>query len=374
MISKIIKLIEENKLNKQQAPFFIFDKQILNYNINYFKNKFDLKFENIFYSIKSNYHQDILLELNKLNCRFEIASSFELDILTNLNIEPQKVIFSNPVKIPNQIKRAFDAGVRIFAYDTESELKKISQNAPKSNVYLRINISNEGADWTLDEKFGANLEDTFYLLQKAKSFDLKPIGITFHNGWNNQNIATWKQNIQIAKNIVEQCFTQNIELQFVNLGGGFPAHNVEQYQLLDNIATAINPVLNYLKNKFGVETYAEPGSFIVNNIGGLVIEIYDIINRNGLIWVFVNSGIMQGFPWILSGLRYEIVLLKNENHDKKQNYIITGPTNDSKDIFGTFSLNANLQIGDLLFVYPAGAYSYSSEKYNSYAIPKVLIL
>jgi len=372
MLSKINNLLLENKITKNQTPIFIFSNEKLIENFNYFKQKLNLNSENIFYSVKSNYASQILLQLDKLNSGFEIASIYELELLISLNISTHKVIFSNPIKIPEQIKTAYENGVKIFAYDCESELKKISLNAANSNVYLRINISNIGADWSLNEKFGANLEDSINLLQKAQNYGLKAIGITFHNGWNNQNIETWIDNIKIAKSIIEKSFDLGLKLEFINLGGGFPAHNVEQYQLLDKISEQINPYLNQLKNNINIKIYTEPGTFIVNNIGGLIVEVYDIINRNHQNWAFINSGIMQGFAWILSGLYYQVYCLRNHQNFETKKFIVTGPTNDSKDIFGTFNLPKDLQIGDLLFIYPAAAYTFSSQKYNGYSIPDYL--
>lgn len=338
----------------------------------FFKHTLQLSDSDIFYSVKANNNPEIIDELKILGSGFEIASLYELQLILNQDIEPGTIFFSNPVKIPKHISIAYKLGINKFAFDTESELIKITNNAPKSNVFLRIEIDNTGAEWSLENKFGAKKEHAVDLFKFAESLNLTPVGISIHNGWNNSNTDTWKHNIKNCIDIIKNCTNNSINLKFLNLGGGFPAHNADQYLFLEKLAIELSPLFSELKKKHDIRIIAEPGTFLVNNTGALIVKIFDIIERNNKKWIFIDNGIMQGFPWVLSKIRYEIHYpYKTEKNIKNYNYIIAGPTNDSKDIFGEFVLPENIKINDFLIIYPAGAYTNSSVCYNGYRIPEI---
>jgi len=374
MLKKITDLIESKKLNTE-TPYFLFDKGRIVHNVLFFKHKLNLRDEDIYFSVKANNHPEILKELKILGTGFDMASLSELQTIVNQDIDGENVIFTNPVKIPKHISIANKFNVNKFTFDTYGELNKISKNAPFSKVFARLKINNTGAEWTLDNKFGASANEIVNLFKKAINLDLVPYGISIHNGWNNTNTDTWKENLQICSKLIAECFDNDIKISCLNLGGGFPAHNIDQYQFLDKLAEEILPIIDQLKAKYNLRIIAEPGSFIVNYSGALIVRIYDIIQRENKKWIFIDSGIMQGFPWALTNLKYDIHYpYKIYEDTKTSNYMITGPTNDSKDIFGEYHLPENIKINDFLIVYPAGAYSNSSESYNGYKMPEVRFL
>ncbi len=377
MLPEILKndLIKNTWELKKQTPVIFFSKEQLIYNYIFFKEKLNLRDEDIFYSLKTNY-EDIVVEcLNQLNSNFEIASLGELELMKEHLISPKRIIFSNPVKIPEHIICAYKYGVNVFAFDTESELQKLQKYAPKSKVFLRLKIQNDGAEWKLEEKFGASKSEGIELLELAQKYDLQACGISIHVGWNNDSIENWANAIEKIKSVLKKINFPQLPLEFVNIGGGFPAHNVNQYELLENITETLLPMLNSLKNKYNLRIIAEPGSFIVANSAALATKVYDIVKRENRIWVFADTGIMQGFAWILSKLKYNILHSDYliEDIEEVEKFVLTGPTVDSHDVFSKHVfLPKNLKIGDLLFICPAGAYISSSREYNKFSFPKFI--
>ncbi len=376
MLPEILKseLIKNSSEIKKNTPSIFFSRNQLVYNYLFFKQHLNFNDEEIFYSIKTNYETSVIETLNDLNSNFEIASFGELQLMQKHGISSKRIIFSNPVKIPSHIECAFKYGVKTFAFDTQSELEKIQQFAPHSNVFLRLKISNKGADWKLEHKFGADRSEAFDLLALAPKYGLKPSGISIHVGWNNNKVSNWTNALKKIEKILEKLKKNGILLDFINLGGGFPAHNIDQYQVLTDIAKALNPVIRGIKDQYGVHVIAEPGSFIVANTAILATQIYDIIKRNSKQWIFLNSGIMQGFAWILSNLKYNILHSSSLEKiaDKNSEFVLTGPTLDSHDVFcKSIFLPKDTQIGDILYVFPAGAYINSSKEYNKFPFPEL---
>jgi len=362
------------KANNIDKPVFLLFPSIARYNVSYIKDKLQIPIQNIYYSVKTNSHPHLLKQLHNAGSGFEIASVNEWLLLKSLNIESSKIIFSNPVKMEQHISTCFTDGVTKFVVDSKNEIRKIARIAPESEIIIRVLTSNKGSGWKLNEKFGAPASKIVTLAKYAIANNLKISGITSHIGWNNTNILQWKKYFKKLINLASVLQKHQISIKFINIGGGFPAHNKHQYKQLDKIAKAVRFYLNYIKNTLKIDLIAEPGSFIADNAMAFVMQVYDIKTMNAKKWAFVNSGIMQGFPWILSKLHYKIYQLNLRKKCKiKQTYCITGPTNDSKDVFGTYKTNNKLTIGDYLVIYPAGAYTLSSNNYNGYQMPDSII-
>jgi len=357
-----------------KTPAFLFSKSKAIENFEFFYKCLKINLEDVFFSVKTNNNLELLNCLKQANCNFEISSLGELMLLKELNVEPHRIIFSNPVKIEQHIEFAYNYGVKTFAYDTENEIIKIAKYAPQANVFLRLKASNYGADWQLLNKFGAGKEQAVELLKLAENKQLKPVGLSFHAGWNNCEISTWQENFSELKALVEKCLQHGIKLQFIDIGGGFPAHNsFRQYDFLEKISQTLNYNFEILRKKHNIKIIAEPGSFIATNVGGLLVRVFDIIVRDKKKWVYVDSGINQGFYWIYSGLNYQIVAIKNSENVEKELCIVAGPTCDTHDIFSDkVLLPINLQVNDLLFIYPAGAYTNSSQNYNGFTYPETI--
>ena len=52
------------------------------------------------------------------------------------------------------IKKAFNLGVKLFAYDSKEELEKIARMTKGAYVFCRLMVPNGGAEWPLSKKFG----------------------------------------------------------------------------------------------------------------------------------------------------------------------------------------------------------------------------
>lgn len=361
--------------NEIKTPRFILLPVQIRYNLDYFLKKLQIPAKNLYYSVKTNNHPEFLKTVNNFGSGFEIASLNEWSILKKLDVHASKVLFSNPVKIPEHIKKTYNDGVRLFVFDTESELIKLKKHASESKLIMRIEIENTGAEWSLEHKFGVSVNEAFGLANKCNKLKMKLEGITFHVGWNNSNTKNWKNLILKINDILNKWYKNGIKLKFVNLGGGFPAHNNNQYYELEKISRTIINGLKQIESLYKVKIVAEPGSFIANNTMFFVMRIYDIIYRKSENWIFVDSGIMQGFSWILSGLQFPLIYPYEFKKDATlKKFTITGPTNDSKDIFGKIMLPDSVKIGDYIIIYPAGAYTISSSNYNGFTIPETIVL
>ncbi|MCA9787392.1 MAG: type III PLP-dependent enzyme, partial [Candidatus Cloacimonetes bacterium] len=86
---------------------------------------------------------------------FDIASRYELDKVLAQNVGPDRISFGNTIKKSADIRYFYEHGVRMYATDSEADLRNIARAAPGSRIYVRIlTEGTQTADWPLSRKFG----------------------------------------------------------------------------------------------------------------------------------------------------------------------------------------------------------------------------
>ena len=91
--------------------------------------KKSMPYADIYYAVKANPEEKVLNLLAERGSNFDIASVYELDLLLELGVSPTRISYGNPIKKPEDIRHAYERGVRLFATDSGSDIHKIAQNA-----------------------------------------------------------------------------------------------------------------------------------------------------------------------------------------------------------------------------------------------------
>ncbi|MCK4462722.1 MAG: hypothetical protein KAU58_00235, partial [Candidatus Omnitrophica bacterium] len=131
-----------------------------------------------YYAIKANPHPGIIKTFIKLGAGFDVASGAEMKQVLRLGASPTKIIFANTIKSREDIEFSRRRKVRLMTFDNEPELYKLAKYYPGAHVLVRIKVENEGSVVELSLKFGADAEQAFFLLRKAKTLGLTPMGVS----------------------------------------------------------------------------------------------------------------------------------------------------------------------------------------------------
>ena len=352
---------------------------------NYQKLRENFPYADIFYAIKANPHEEIISMLNEMGSCFDIASRYELDKVLKLGVSPERLSYGNTIKKAKDIAYFYEKSVRMFATDSKDDLKNIAQFAPGSRVYVRILVENTtSADWPLSRKFGCHPDMAYDLCIQARDSGLIPYGISFHVGSQQRDIGQWNDAIAKTKYLMDSLEEEEeIKLEMVNMGGGFPASYVTPANDLSEYASEIS---RYLEDDFGEERpriILEPGRSLVGDSGILVTEVVMISRKNNTAlfrWVYLDTGLFNGLIETLNeSLKYPIITDKDEGCKKWGEVVLAGPTCDSMDIMYEdykYSLPTNLKPGDRVYFLTTGAYtsSYASVEFNGFPPIKTYIM
>ena len=358
--------------DQKDTPFVVIDTQTIARSYDQLGNCFP--FAKIYYAVKANPAVEIIDLLKDKGSNFDIASIYELDKVLNQGVGPERVSYGNTIKKARDIRYFYEKGVRLFATDSEADLRNIAKAAPGSKIYVRIlTEGSNSADWPLSRKFGCNPDMALDLLILAKQLGLVPYGISFHVGSQQRDIDVWDAAIAKVKVIFERLKEEDdITLQMINMGGGFPANYIAKTNDLETYAEEIT---RFLKEDFGddlPEIILEPGRSLIANAGILVSEVVLVARKSRTAverWVYTDVGKFSGLIETMDeAIKYPIW---TEKKGEMEEVVIAGPTCDSADIMYEnykYGLPLNLASGDRLYWLSTGAYttSYSAVEFNGF--------
>ncbi|WP_131668638.1 type III PLP-dependent enzyme [Psychrobacter pygoscelis] len=332
----------------------------------------------IHYAMKASPANEVIGLLASLGSNFDCASIYELDRVLDNGVDGERISYGNTIKKAAHVKYAYDKGVRLFATDSEADLKNIAEHAPGSKVFVRILVQgSETAEWPLSRKFGCHPDMAIDLLVQAKKLGLVPYGISFHVGSQQRDVAAWDDAIAKVKYMFDWMQNEeNTKLQMINLGGGFPTNYISEVNPLQVYADEIK---RYLSEDFDEqdmpEIILEPGRSLVGGSGVLVSEVV-LISRKAHTdltrWVYTDVGLFQGLIETLGeAIKYPVYTPKMETSTEAGTVVLAGPTCDSTDIMyeeAGYQLPQELEIGDKIYWLTTGAYtnSYSSVEFNGF--------
>jgi ornithine decarboxylase len=356
--------------SSKETPCVIFDLQRFVRRFEEIRDRFS--FAKPYYAVKANPDERLLRVLAQRGSFFDIASVYELEQLLSLDVEPERISYGNTIKKGRDIAHAYERGVRLFATDSESDVRKLAENAPGSRVFFRILADCSGADWPLSRKFGTHPDSIYRLIGLARNLGLDPYGLSFHVGSQQRNIGQWDFLVSICRYLFDAAKELGVELRMINLGGGLPANYLTPAQDLSLYASEIR---RYVEEDFEgnmPEVIIEPGRGLTGDAGILVSEIV-LISRKSQIdqcrWVYLDAGRFNGLIETLEeSIKYPIY---TERSGPAQKVILAGPTCDSMDVMyetHKYELPLSLQEGDRLYFLSAGAYttSYASVNFNGF--------
>lgn len=363
----------KNFADTQETPFLVVDSQTFAKQLDELMEGFP--YAKIYYAIKANPMPELLRILRDRGCCFDVASRYELDKVLAEGVTGDRISYGNTIKKAADIRYFYEQGVRLFATDSEADLRNIAQAAPGSKVFVRIlTEGSETADWPLSRKFGCQSDMAMDLCLMARDLGLVPYGVSFHVGSQQRDIGAWDSAIAKVRYMFERLKTEdNIELKMINMGGGFPANYISR---TNDLKTYAEEITRFLMEDFGEdempEVILEPGRSLVANAGLLVSEVVLISrkDRTGLHrWIYQDAGKFGGLIETMDeSIKYPLYV---EKKGEAESCIIAGPTCDSADILYEnykYELPLNLAMGDRIYWFSTGAYTttYSAIEFNGF--------
>jgi ornithine decarboxylase len=368
MTEKIARFLADRR---PETPCLVVDLDVIAES--YQKLRKLLPLAQVFYAVKANPAPEIVAMLNQLGSSFDTASRGEIDLVLDQGAKVERISFGNTIKKQRDIAYAYERGVRLFAFDSEAELKKLAAAAPGARVFCRILMECGGAEWPLSRKFGCAPEMATALLRQARELGLAPYGLSFHVGSQQTDVGSWDVAVGRAARMFSALQALDIDLRMINIGGGFPAQYRAAVAPVEAYASAVmEAIARHFGNKIP-EIIIEPGRSLVGEAGVIQSEVVLISKKDfkdKRRWVYLDVGKFGGLAETMDeSIKYAITTPRDGSATGP--VVLAGPTCDSADILyekTSYRLPIDLQVGDKVEILSTGAYtsSYCSVNFNGF--------
>ncbi|MBY6917202.1 carboxynorspermidine decarboxylase [Clostridium botulinum] len=200
-------------------------------------------------------------------------------------------------------------------------------------------------------------------LENFKIEDLDGIdGLHFHTMCE-QNSDTLARTIKV----IDDKFGKYIKnMKWINFGGG---HHItrEDYDM----ETLLDIIL-YIKNKYDVDIYLEPGEAVALNSGFLVCTILDVI-KNGMNIAIVDTSAACHMPDVLEMPYRPHIINSGMPNQYEYTYRLGAPTCLAGDVIGDYSFKEPLKVGDKLVFCDMAIYSMvKNNTFNGINLPAIV--
>jgi diaminopimelate decarboxylase len=328
------------------------------------------------YSVKANSNLGILKVMAEHGSGFDVVSGGELHRVKLAGGDPERTVFAGVGKTDDEIVAGLEAGVLMFNVESEGELEAITRVAAAMNrvapIALRVNPDVDPrthryiSTGKKESKFGMDIERSLRVAEAALAMSsVRMIGMHMHIGSQITTTEPYAGAVAKGVEVIGQLRRMGHPIGWYNMGGGFGiAYKKSEARSIAEFAAAIVPGVKAA----GCRLAIEPGRVIAGNAGILVSRVLytkqsgdkrfliQDAAMNDLIRPALYESFHRIWPVVAApGLPappddFEAAIPGTEPWD------VVGPVCESGDFLAKDRSLPQLDRGDLIAIFSAGAY------------------
>lgn len=189
-------------------------------------------------------------------------------------------------------------------------------------------------------------------------------GLHFHTMCE-QNSDTLMRTIKV----VDEKFGKYLsKLKWINFGGG---HHITREDY--DVETLIDAIM-FIKNKYNIQVYLEPGEAVALNCGYLVSEVLETA-ENGMKLAILDTSAACHMPDVLEMPYRPNIIGSGKPNEKPFTYRLGGPTCLAGDVIGDYSFDKPLEAGDRLVFCDMAIYTMvKNNTFNGMPLPYIMLV
>ena len=339
--------------------------------------------------------KEICRIMNEEGMGLDVVSGGELYTAMQAGFLAKRIQFHGNNKTQDEISYALSCGIGHFVVDNLSELELLDETAGEKHCHVDILLRiKPGIDahthqfirtGQIDSKFGFALE-TGEAMDAAKAAihakNLTLTGVHCHIGSQIFEIQPFELAAKVMLGFIRDVRAETgVELQELNLGGGFGIKYVENDQPVpyDRYMELVSNAVHMCCNEYDLtapKIYIEPGRSIVGEAGLTLYKIGSVKQiPNIRTYVSIDGGMTDNPRYILYQSQYEAVVANKANESADFEVTIAGRCCESGDLIQEGAKIQRCIPGDILAVLSTGAYNYSmASNYNRVPRPAVVFV
>lgn len=367
------------------TPLYLYDGGVLRNRFEAVRSAFREVEHLVAYSVKANGNVALLNRLARWGGGADIVSGGELFRALRAGMPPDRIVFAGVGKRAVELRSALRAGVHAIHVEGEGELGLLEDLAREAGrpapVGIRINpdvraptpheYTRTGDSST---KFGVPMERAVELFRRARaSEDLRVRGVDVHIGSQIVDVEPYRRALERSLEVVDVLRAEGVELEYLDLGGGFgvPERPGGRRLDLEALANVVVPAVRDAELRLVVE----PGRAVVGECGLLVTRVLQVKEQGPKTFVVTDAGMTELLRPSHYGGYHVIEPVGSVAGDLEERVDVVGPICESGDFLGRDRSMPLPDPGDLLAVRNAGAYGFvMSMQYNGRPRPAEVLV
>lgn len=380
------------------TPLYVMDENQIRRNCRSYQSSFEKHYKGkgmTVYASKAFNCKAICRIIEEEGLGLDVASGGELYTAIQAGFPAARIHFHGNNKTEQEIRLALEYEIGHFIADNLTELQTIDRLASEAgkvaHVSLRIKPGIDAHTHSfiqtgqIDSKFGFALEtgeamEAVKSALKYKNIDLK--GVHCHIGSQIFESSPFVLAAEVMLQFIADIKKETgIEIEELNLGGGFGIHYAEEDAPLpyDQYMELVSTAVFHKCDELGLKVpfiFIEPGRSMVGETGITLYQVGGIKKIPDVrTYVSINGGMTDNPRYILYQAKYTALIANKANQPAETKVTIAGKCCESGDLIQENTLIQKPEVGDILAVLSTGAYNYSmASNYNRNPRPAVVMV
>lgn len=355
------------------TPLYVYSAATLRRHFEAFDSAFNKLPHMTCFSVKANSNLCLLRLLGEQGAGMDIVSGGELYRALKAGIPSEKIVYSGVGKRSEEIREALEADILMFNVESRQELEKINEIALEMNKVARISLRiNPDVDpqthpyistGLKKNKFGLDIDSSLEAYEQAAQMKgIEPIGIDCHIGSQLTSIDPFLEALDRIMRFREKLIAKGMDIRYLDLGGGLGiTYNEEQPPHPTEFGEALTKALAGKD----LTLILEPGRVIAGNAGIIVTKVLYTKDTPSKHFVIIDGAMNDLIRPSLYDSYHRFAEVAPKGREERTMDIV-GPICESGDFLARDRSIPDVQPGELLAGFSAGAYGFTmSSQYNS---------
>jgi diaminopimelate decarboxylase len=328
----------------------------------------------VHYSLKANANRAFLTLLRELGSGVDVVSGGELARALRAGFRGDDIVFGGVGKTAQEIREGLAAGVKLMNAESLAEVVLIDAVARELGVVapigLRINpevaVVNPHhyiATGERGHKFGIPFEEAADVARAALALhNVRLVALDMHVGSQLATLAPYRDGLERLASLAAGMRAAGAPLKYVDVGGGLPVAYAAGDAEPD--LAGFGDLMRSAIAGIGLELIVEPGRFFAAASGVLLTRVLYRKESGGRRYVIVDAGMNDLIRPSHYAAYHRISAVRPSGATVRGD--IVGPVCETGDFLALDREVDDVQPGDLVVVYGAGAYGFvMSSNYNA---------
>jgi len=369
-------------LRLSKTPFYVYSGRVVRQN--HRKLIQALPGFQIFFSLKANPLPAFSRLLCSLGAGAEVSSVGELRTALRAGFAQRSIIFVGPAKTRRDLSAALDAGIYAVVVESAAELAILEELAARRrvrpSVLLRVNTREQpvGAREVMvggPSKFGLD-EET--LVSEVRGLKLKRVcllGIQAYSASGVLDAGFIGRHLEYLVRLAGRVSRElGFPLRCIDFGGGFGIPYEAGQRELDLARVsraAVRLRRDHARELRGCRLILEIGRYLTAESGVFVTRVVRVKQSRGRFFAICDGGMNHFARPVFMQVAQQARVLNRIAERPGQEYEIAGPLCTPIDLLATKCRLPNIEAGDVIGVFDAGAYGFSMSllRFLSFGVP-----